>query len=186
MNDVGTSSSLPAVSSLPVAVVEASVEPSHLSSLSSSTPEASSTSLFSAVINHPQPPQLPNHPFPSYGSVGRGKPPNYRPKGGKGLGAGGAKRWLGRKHHKGMENLTKPAIRRLARRGGVKRISQNCYSLIRTSLKGFLSDIMMIVAVLAEYEKKKTVKAKDVMYALRMKMRSPSQLSGTGPVYGIE
>eukprot|EP01043_Picozoa_sp_COSAG02_P028355 COSAG02_NODE_1715_length_11211_cov_8.483801_2_plen_124_part_00 len=54
-------------------------------------------------------------------------PPHYstmsgRGKGGKGLGKGGAKR-----HRKvlrdNIQGITKPAIRRLARRGGVKRIS---------------------------------------------------------------
>ena len=47
-------------------------------------------------------------------------------KGGKGLGKGGAKR-----HRKilrdNIQGITKPAIRRLARRGGVKRISASMY-----------------------------------------------------------
>lgn len=47
-------------------------------------------------------------------------------KGGKGLGKGGAKR-----HRKilrdNIQGITKPAIRRLARRGGVKRISASEY-----------------------------------------------------------
>ena len=49
-----------------------------------------------------------------------------RGKGGKGLGKGGAKR-----HRKilrdNIQGITKPAIRRLARRGGVKRISASMY-----------------------------------------------------------
>ncbi len=49
-------------------------------------------------------------------------------KGGKGLGKGGAKR-----HRKilrdNIQGITKPAIRRLARRGGVKRISASTFSL---------------------------------------------------------
>ena len=49
-------------------------------------------------------------------------------KGGKGLGKGGAKR-----HRKilrdNIQGITKPAIRRLARRGGVKRISASMSSL---------------------------------------------------------
>ena len=49
-----------------------------------------------------------------------------RGKGGKGLGKGGAKR-----HRKilrdNIQGITKPAIRRLARRGGVKRISASTY-----------------------------------------------------------
>jgi histone H4 len=48
-------------------------------------------------------------------------------KGGKGLGKGGAKR-----HRKilrdNIQGITKPAIRRLARRGGVKRISASMSS----------------------------------------------------------
>ena len=49
-----------------------------------------------------------------------------RGKGGKGLGKGGTKR-----HRKvlrdNIQGITKPAIRRLARRGGVKRISGLIY-----------------------------------------------------------
>lgn len=48
-------------------------------------------------------------------------------KGGKGLGKGGAKR-----HRKilrdNIQGITKPAIRRLARRGGVKRISASKFT----------------------------------------------------------
>merc|ERR1712000_628098 len=51
---------------------------------------------------------------------------DWRGKGGKGLGKGGAKR-----HRKilrdNIQGITKPAIRRLARRGGVKRISAMIY-----------------------------------------------------------
>ena len=53
-----------------------------------------------------------------------------RGKGGKGLGKGGAKR-----HRKvlrdNIQGITKPAIRRLARRGGVKRISGLVYEEVR-------------------------------------------------------
>ena len=57
-----------------------------------------------------------------------------RGKGGKGLGKGGAKR-----HRKvlrdNIQGITKPAIRRLARRGGVKRISGLIYEEARGVLK---------------------------------------------------
>ena len=56
-----------------------------------------------------------------------------RGKGGKGLGKGGAKR-----HRKvlrdNIQGITKPAIRRLARRGGVKRISGLIYEEVRNEL----------------------------------------------------
>jgi histone H4 len=56
-----------------------------------------------------------------------------RGKGGKGLGKGGAKR-----HRKilrdNIQGITKPAIRRLARRGGVKRISASMLPLFQSPL----------------------------------------------------
>ena len=64
-----------------------------------------------------------------------------RGKGGKGLGKGGAKR-----HRKilrdNIQGITKPAIRRLARRGGVKRISGLIYEETRGVLKVFLENII--------------------------------------------
>ena len=72
-----------------------------------------------------------------------------RGKGGKGLGKGGAKRhrkvlrdniqvscWtLLLNYHLTVQGITKPAIRRLARRGGVKRISGLIYEETRGVLK---------------------------------------------------
>ena len=57
-----------------------------------------------------------------------------RGKGGKGLGKGGAKRnrMVLRDN---IQGITKPAIRRLARRGGVKRISGLIYEEARVVLK---------------------------------------------------
>ena len=64
-----------------------------------------------------------------------------RGKGGKGLGKGGAKR-----HRKvlrdNIQGITKPAIRRLARRGGVKRISGLIYEETRSVLKVFLENVV--------------------------------------------
>ena len=63
-----------------------------------------------------------------------------RGKGGKGLGKGGAKR-----HRKilrdNIQGITKPAIRRLARRGGVKRISGLICEETRGVLKVFLENV---------------------------------------------
>ena len=68
-----------------------------------------------------------------------------RGKGGKGLGKGGAKR-----HRKvlrdNIQGITKPAIRRLARRGGVKRISGLIYEETRGVLKVCCQLISTVVA----------------------------------------
>ena len=115
-----------------------------------------------------------------------------RGKGGKGLGKGGAKR-----HRKvlrdNIQGITKPAIRRLARRGGVKRISGLIYEETRGVLKIFLesesscfrgairvavsltplpcpflrSDIIRDSVTYTEHAKRKTVTSLDVVYALK-------------------
>ncbi|KAI1339521.1 putative histone H4 [Xylariaceae sp. FL0016] len=69
--------------------------------------------------------------------------PSRSGKGGKGLGSGGKG---GIKRHRkilrdNIQGITKPAIRRLARRGGVKRISGNIYEEIRGALKKKLTAV---------------------------------------------
>ncbi len=61
-----------------------------------------------------------------------------RGKGGKGLGKGGAKRHRKVKY----PGNHKPAIRRLARLGGVKRISGLIYEETRGVLKVFLENVI--------------------------------------------
>ena len=81
-----------------------------------------------------------------------------RGKGGKGLGKGGAKR-----HRKvlrdNIQGITKPAIRRLARRGGVKRISGLIYEETRGVLKVFLEHVIRDAVTYTEHARRKTVTA---------------------------
>ncbi|KAG7224902.1 hypothetical protein INR49_014818, partial [Caranx melampygus] len=80
---------------------------------------------------------------------------------GKGLGKGGAKR-----HRKvlrdNIQGITKPAIRRLARRGGVKRISGLIYEETRGVLKVFLENVIRDAVTYTEHAKRKTVTAMDM------------------------
>ncbi|KAJ6613171.1 histone-fold-containing protein, partial [Mycena sp. CBHHK59/15] len=97
-----------------------------------------------------------------------------------GLGKGGAKR-----HRKILRDniqgesfcITKPAIRRLARRGGVKRISGLIYEETRGVLKIFLENVIRDSVTYTEHAKRKTVTALDVVYALK---RSGRTLYGFG------
>ena len=90
---------------------------------------------------------------------------------GKGLGKGGAKR-----HRKvlrdNIQGITKPAIRRLARRGGVKRISGLIYEETRGVLKVFLENVIRDAVTYTEHAKRKTVTAMDVVYALKRQGRT--------------
>lgn len=96
-------------------------------------------------------------------------------KGKQGLGKGGAKR-----HRKVLrdtiQGVTKPAIRRLARRGGVKRISGLVYEETRGVLKTFLENIIRDTVAYTEHAHRKTVTAMDVVMALKRNGR---------PLYGF-
>ncbi|XP_026027515.1 uncharacterized protein LOC113024548 [Astatotilapia calliptera] len=97
--------------------------------------------------------------------------PAHKRKGGKGLGKGGAKR-----HRKvlrdNIQGITKPAIRRLARRGGVKRISGLIYEETRGMLKVFLENVIRDAVTYTEHAKRKTVTAMDVVYTLKRQGRT--------------
>lgn len=94
-----------------------------------------------------------------------------RGKGGKGLGKGGAKR-----HRKilrdNIQGITNPVIRRLARRGGVKRISNLVYDETRAVLKNFLETVIRDAVTYTEHSKRKTVTSLDVVYALKRQGRT--------------
>ena len=97
-------------------------------------------------------------------------------KGGKGVGKGygkvAAKRHTRRGQRPVLEGVTKPAIRRLARRGGVKRISSNIYGYTRDVLFIFLSQVVRDAITYTEHAKRKTVTAMDVVYALKRQGRT--------------
>lgn len=93
-------------------------------------------------------------------------PMSGRGKGLKGLGKGGAKR-----HKKVMRDningISNAEIRRLGRRGGVKRISRMVYPEIRGTLTLFLQDVIRSATTYTEHARRKTVTARDVVYALK-------------------
>eukprot|EP00386_Alphamonas_edax_P007056 GDKI01023176.1.p1 GENE.GDKI01023176.1~~GDKI01023176.1.p1 ORF type:complete len:121 (-),score=32.04 GDKI01023176.1:310-627(-) len=94
-----------------------------------------------------------------------------RGKGGKGLGKGGAKR-----HRKvlrdNIQGITKPAIRRLARRGGVKRIASGVYEEIRGILRQFLDKVVRDAVTYLDHARRKTVSVSDVVLALKRQGRT--------------
>ncbi|CAG7867435.1 unnamed protein product, partial [Brassica rapa] len=71
-----------------------------------------------------------------------------------------------------IQGITKPAIRRLARRGGVKRISGLIYEETRGVLKIFLENVIRGAVTYTEHARRKTVTAMDVVYALKRQGRT--------------
>ena len=96
--------------------------------------------------------------------------PTHRGKGGKLgkiVGKAGAKRHTQKALKATIMGVTKPAIRRLARRGGVKRISSLVYDETRLVLRSFLESVIKDSIAYTEHAKRKTVTALDVVYALK-------------------
>ena len=92
-------------------------------------------------------------------------------KGGKGFGKLGSKR-VNYPKKDIILGITKPAIRRLARRGGVKRISADIYVETRNILKSFLENVIRDAVTYTEHARRKTVTAMDVIYALKRQGRT--------------
>ena len=93
-------------------------------------------------------------------------------KGGKGYGKLGVKRFTNKTSKNVILGITKPAIRRLARRGGVKRIAADIYEETRTVLKSFLENVVRDAITYTEHARRKTVTALDVVYALKRQGRT--------------
>ncbi|CAG8614663.1 12933_t:CDS:1, partial [Dentiscutata heterogama] len=71
-----------------------------------------------------------------------------------------------------IKGITKPDLRRLARRGGVKRISAGTYEEARSALKIFLQEVLRDVVSYIEYESKKTITVMEVLLALKKRGKS--------------
>ena len=93
-------------------------------------------------------------------------------KGGKGLGKVGAKKRHRKVIRENIQGVTKPAIRRLVRRGGVKRLSGLIYDETRNVLKFFLEGIVRDAVTYTEHARRKTVTALDVVYAIKRQGRT--------------
>jgi histone H4 len=66
---------------------------------------------------------------------------------------------------KGRE-LAAPEIRRLARRGGVKRLTESTNPAVRAALTLYLERIVRDAVIYTEYERRKTVTTEDVLRSL--------------------
>jgi len=75
-----------------------------------------------------------------------------------------------------IQGITKSDIRRMARRGGVKRISATVYEETRHQLKLHLEQILRVTVAITDYQKRQTVTVTDVIFALRRIGR---------PIYGF-
>eukprot|EP00441_Pelagodinium_beii_P035743 CAMPEP_0197651814 /NCGR_PEP_ID=MMETSP1338-20131121/34068_1 /TAXON_ID=43686 ORGANISM="Pelagodinium beii, Strain RCC1491" /NCGR_SAMPLE_ID=MMETSP1338 /ASSEMBLY_ACC=CAM_ASM_000754 /LENGTH=118 /DNA_ID=CAMNT_0043226555 /DNA_START=37 /DNA_END=393 /DNA_ORIENTATION=+ len=88
------------------------------------------------------------------------------------IGKGGSQTKYRKVLRESIQGITKPAIRRLARRGGVKRISGLIYEETRGVLKTFLENVLRDSITYTEHARRKTVTAMDIVYALKRQGRT--------------
>jgi histone H4 len=71
-----------------------------------------------------------------------------------------------------VQGVTKGAIRRLARRGGVKRISGLCYEEVRGTVVVFVKGVVQDAIIYMEHAGRKTVTVMDIVHALKRQGRT--------------
>jgi histone H4 len=87
-------------------------------------------------------------------------------RGGKGKVAKGiAKRH--RKQAAASEQISKSAIRRIARRAGVRRVGGGCFNDINNAGRTYIKDVLSIAFVYATHAKRKTITCSDILYSLK-------------------
>ncbi|RPA89158.1 histone-fold-containing protein [Choiromyces venosus 120613-1] len=115
--------------------------------------------------------------MPPSRSIGRAPPPTGRGRisGGKslsgktgGLGNEVARMKRQRKIHRdSVHGITKGDLRRLARRGGVKRLSGAIYNEVRGAMTDHLKKILHSCTIYLDHANRKTITVTDVIHSLK-------------------
>jgi len=79
-----------------------------------------------------------------------------------------------------MEHITKPSITRLARRAGVKSLSDNCYNTIRGLVGIHLAEIIVAALVVNSEHNTKTLMSEDIYEAMRLRGYNVAQSTQLG------
>ncbi|KXT16588.1 hypothetical protein AC579_6295 [Pseudocercospora musae] len=136
--------------------------------------ESNGASVKRSDVPHRMVRAAPSTPSSSVVRPGLGKLVGY---GARGLGQG-LKTW--KRHRKtlrdNIQGVTRGDIRRLARRGGVKRISGTIYEETRSVLRKRLTILLRDICAVVELSGRKTVCVTDVVFVLNRHGR---------PVYGF-
>jgi histone H4 len=84
----------------------------------------------------------------------------------------GAKGSLAKRHQKPQRDaleavFTKPAVQRLSRRGGIKRVSGTAHVTTRLLMKVFLQTVLRSAVAYTEHSRRKTVNVRDLKHAFK-------------------
>jgi histone H3/H4 len=64
--------------------------------------------------------------------------------------------------------ITKPSIARLARRAGVKSLSEDCYEEVNDFIDNFLYKILKVIFIVNKNKNNKTILSEDIYDALQL------------------
>lgn len=87
-------------------------------------------------------------------------------------GAGKAVKRVQANKRDNIAGITNPAIRRIARRGGIKRVSKAVFNESRGIMTNFMNTIIRDAVAVTEASGKKTVSMEDVHYSLQRNGRT--------------
>ena len=79
-----------------------------------------------------------------------------------------------------MDYITKPSITRLARRAGVKSLSEDCYNTVRDLVGVYLAEIIVSALVVNSEHNTKTLMPEDIYEALRLRGYNVTQSQELG------
>lgn len=77
-------------------------------------------------------------------------------------------------------DITKPSITRLARRAGVKSVSEECYDLVRKLINMELEEIIRVVMIVNSEHQTKTLMPEDIYEAVAFKGTNLTQSAELG------
>lgn len=79
-----------------------------------------------------------------------------------------------------MEDITKPSITRLARRAGVKSVSDECFDPIRNIISYQMDDLIKTALVVNSEHQTKTLMAEDIYDAFTLLKHNVTQSTDLG------
>lgn len=82
--------------------------------------------------------------------------------------------------HEKVSHITKPSITRLARRAGIKSMSDECYNTVRTLVAAYLAEIIITALVVNSEHNTKTLMPDDIYEALRLRGYNVAQSHDLG------
>ena len=94
----------------------------------------------------------------------------FRGKGkgmGKSMGKMMAKRHMGQDLKEPIDRITRPALRRICRRAGIKRINGHTYDEMKGVLNSFTENLCQMAMCYMSHARRSTVSVIDVQYAAR-------------------